>query len=71
MRGLLTIVDPDECPHGDMSKALNWFETKCRIRGMRRTSEVEVRTFLRDEYFRPDLAEDFSPRYLLEGHQET
>lgn len=68
---LLTIVDPDECPAGDMAKALNWFETKCRIREVRSASSDEVRSFLRDEYGRPDLAEAFSPRYLIAGRQDT
>lgn len=71
MSELLTIVDPDECPHGDMAKALNWFETKCRVRGVRRVSEGDVRAFLRDDYERPDLAEAFNPRYLLSGHPDT
>lgn len=65
MTKLLTIVDPDECPAGDMAKALNWYETKCRIREVRSTSPDAVRVFLRDEYGRPDLAEAFIPRYLL------
>lgn len=68
---LLAIVDPDECPEGDMAKALNWFETKCRIRGVRSVNAGGVRSFLRDEYGRPDLADAFSPRYLIAGRQDT
>lgn len=71
MSKLLAIVDPDECPAGDMAKALNWFETKCRIRKVRQVSADEVRAFLREDYARPDLEAAFSPRYLLSSPQDA
>lgn len=64
---LLTLMDPDTCPDGDMYDELLWFETLCRIKKQSHTTEDEVRAFLRDTQGRPDLAEAFSTSYLLEG----
>jgi hypothetical protein len=55
-----------------MYRELLWFETVCRIKRIRRTTEEEVRSFLRDERGRPDLADAFSTSYLFpEDPQET
>lgn len=60
-----TLMDPETCPDGDMYDELLWFETQCRIQKKTRTTEAEVRAFLRDEQGRPDLAEAFSTDFLL------
>lgn len=65
MTEMLTLLDPDACPDGDMYTELMWFETLCRINKKARTTEEEVRAFLRDKQGRPDLAEAFSTHYLL------
>ena len=62
---LLTIMDPEECPDGDMYRELNWFETICRIKKISRTTEDRVRAFLQDDRGRPDLADQFKASYLL------
>lgn len=72
MTRLLTIMDPEECPDTDMYRELLWFETLSRTKRVRHTTEAEVRSFLRDERGRPDLAEAFSTSYLFpEDPQET
>jgi hypothetical protein len=68
---LLTMMDPEECPNTDMYGELLWYETLCRIKGIRHTTEEEVRAFLRDAQGRPDLADAFSTSYLLADHQGT
>jgi hypothetical protein len=65
MTTMLTMLDPDTCPDGDMYDELLWFETLSRIGKKRHTSEDEVRAFLRDTQGRPDLAEAFKASYLL------
>lgn len=62
---LKPILNPDHAPSGDMFKALNWLETRCSMRGIHSVTEQEVREFLEREEWRPDLAADFDPRYLI------
>lgn len=71
MSKLLTLMNPETCPEGDMYGELLWFETVSRINRVKTTTEEEVRTFLRDTQGRPDLAKAFSTRYLLEASQGT
>lgn len=59
-----TRLDPEVCPTGDMFQELLWYETLCRMNKKTRTTENEVRAFLRDDQGRPDLAEAFSISYL-------
>lgn len=65
MTEMLTLLDPETCPDGDMYTELMWFETLCRISKKTRATEEEVRAFLRDKQGRPDLAEAFSTDFLL------
>lgn len=66
-----TLLNPDTCPDGDMFDELLWFEITRRISGNYRTTEEEVRAFLRDTQERPDLAEAFSTDYLFAVPQGT
>ena len=62
---LLTMLNPDKCPEGDMRMELIWFCALGNINKKTLVTEDEVRAFLRDEQGRPDLAEAFSTSYLL------
>lgn len=48
-----------------MFTALNWLETRCRMRGVTSVSEEEVVRFLSEEENRLDLAKAFNPSFLL------
>lgn len=60
---LRPLLNPDHPPSGDMLSLLEWFETRCRVRGAAWVSEDDVRRFLREEG-RPDLAEAFVSDYF-------
>lgn len=62
---LRPIINPELPPTGDMLDALTWLETAHRMREIAKITEGEARAFLRDEEGRPDLAEAFSPLFLL------
>lgn len=59
-------MNPDHPPEGDLLTALTWFETRCRIRGLKEVTEAQVREFLAEEEGRPDLASEFVRAHLCE-----
>jgi hypothetical protein len=62
---LLTMLNSDKCPEGDMRMELIWFCGLCNSDKKTLVTEDEVRAFLRNDQGRPDLAEAFSTSYLL------
>jgi hypothetical protein len=53
-----------------MFKALNWYETLCRIQGITEVTEADVVGHLTQGEGRVDLAKDFVSDYLLPAASE-
>lgn len=60
---LRPLLNPEHPPSGDMLGLLEWFETRCRVRGLAWVNADDVRRFLREEG-RPDLADSFVSDFL-------
>ena len=60
---LRPLLNPEHSPSGDMLSLLEWFETRCRARGVAWVDTEDVKQFLREEE-RPDLADVFVNDYL-------
>jgi hypothetical protein len=60
---LRPIANPDNPPRGSLERALRWFETRCRLRGIDEVTEADVRNFLREEF--PLAESKFRPTHLI------
>lgn len=65
MTSLYPLRNFDVAVSDDMASALNWFCARSKIRRVREITTEDVRTFLREDQNRPDLADQFVSDLLL------